>query len=54
MVFLCQDLTKSQRLMYKELVKLRDEKNGKIVNEDTDQKIWCIRDNEMVLLNKRI
>ena len=53
MVFLCPDLTESQRLKYKELVNLRDEKNGKLVNEDKDQKIWCIRDNKVVLLNNR-
>ena len=53
MVFLCPDLTEKQRLYYKELVKLRDEKIGKLVDEDKYQKIWCILDNEVVLLNKR-
>ena len=38
MVFGCPDLTESQRLECKELIKLRDEKNGKLMKEDNDQK----------------
>jgi len=52
-VFLCPDLTEAQRLKYKELVKIRDDKNSKMSVEDKEKKIWCIRDNLVVLLNKR-
>ena len=52
-VFLGPDLTEAQRLKHKELVKIRDKKNEKMSNEEKDKKIWCIRDNEVVQLNKR-
>ena len=52
-VFLGPDLTEAQRLQYKELVKIRDKKNERLNGEEKDKKIWCIRDNEVVLLNKR-
>ena len=52
-VFLCPDLTEAQRLKFKELVKIRDTKNDKLKGEEKEKKIWCIRDNEVVLLNKR-
>jgi len=53
-VFLSPDLTESQRLKYKELVKIRDSKNEKLSGEDKEKKIWCIRDNEVVLLKKKM
>ena len=53
-VFLCPDLTESQRLKYKELVKIRNEKNEKLSEEEKSNKIWCIRDNEVVLLKKKV
>ena len=52
-VFLCPDLTEAQRLKYKQLVKIRNEKNDKLRGEDKNNKIWCIRDNNVVLLNKK-
>ena len=51
-VFICADLTDAQRLKFKELVKLRNEKNGKLNEEDKGKKYWAIRDNEVVLLKK--
>lgn len=52
-VYLCPDLTEAQRLKFRELVKIRDAKNGKLKDDEKEKKIWCIRDNEVVLLNKR-
>jgi len=52
-VYLCPDLTEAQRLKFRELVKIRDAKNEKLKDDEKEKKIWCIRDNEVVLLNKR-
>ena len=52
-VFLCPDLTEAQRLRFRELVKIRDMKNDKLKADEKENKIWCIRDNEVVLLNRR-
>lgn len=52
-VFLGPDLTEAQRLQYKELVKIRDKKNEKMGEEEKKKKIWCIRDNVVVQLNRR-
>jgi hypothetical protein len=52
-VFLGPDLTEAQRLKYKELVALRNRKNEEMAPEEKTKKIYCIRDNAVVLLNKR-
>jgi len=52
-VYLCPDLTEAQRLKFRELVKIRDAKNEKLKDDEKEKKIWCIRDNKVVLLNKR-
>jgi hypothetical protein len=52
-VFLCPDLTDAQRLKYKALVKLRDEKNEKLQGEEKGNKIFVIRDNEVVPVKRR-
>ena len=49
---MCVDLTDAQRLKLKEFVKLRNEKNGKLIEEDKGKKYWAIRDNELVLFKK--
>jgi len=52
-VFLGPDLTEAQRLQYRELVKIRDEKNEKMSSEMKARKIWCIRDNLVVQIDRR-
>jgi hypothetical protein len=52
-VFLGPDLTEAQRLQYRELVKIRDENNEKMSREMKEKKIWCIRDNLVVQIDRR-
>ena len=52
MGFLCPDLTKAKRLKYKELIRMRDDKNMKLGGDNKEKK-RSIRDDEVVLLNKR-
>jgi len=52
-VFLGPDLTEAQRLQYRELVKIRDEKNEKMSSDMKARKIWCIRDNLVVQIDRR-